>query len=397
MEHDSIQESVSQLISAIDINQLRSVRLNNNGHPVLLEVERIISWLELFNVLLNGLVRLNGLLEKSHVCQEKLAYLIRKSRQKRAQLLSITGDRQSSEGSEGRSRCNSESSHSGDDQDKVLNSAVVDSLADKVASLLQITSPTKMSSKSRRSKTSKPQQSSNTSVKPVKISNRVDVSAKCTQTLNSSTFDRQRNFKRREVMLPKSDDDPTQNPQHSKNTSKLTSWFVEFPEDMSSLGKQRIRVTKDTPEKLPDVFEKKCKHLKERSEKRAEMISTKAMVRKLTSEERLKRAVAECVRENREREARRDQGLKWSQSTPYDYTVKNGIKMKRIFTHKQMRDQTERMYVKLPEVVQREKEMKREESKRVHRVMKQVFNHQMKRSVSHGRLNFPITQNFTVF
>lgn len=395
MDEDSIQESIQELLSAIDINQISQLRKDHNGHPLLLEVERIISWLELFNVLLNGLIRLNGLLEKSHVCQEKLAYIIKKSREKKAHLLSITSNGQWRDRSKSRSRTSSESG-----EEVIIDPSVVDSLADKVASLLQMTSPRKASSKIKGPKISKPQL---TSTQPNAVSN--TVATVQSNAVDTSTFRRRhKTYKIKDheipsnVTKPKKIDVVSQAVNCNKEpASKLASWFVEFPEDRKIQGKLRVKVMKDAPEKLPQIFEKKCKHLKERSEKRAELINTKAMVRKFTQEERLRKAVAECVRENREREARRDEGLKWSESTPYDYSVKNGIKMKRIFTHKQMRDQTERMYQKLPEVVQKEKEMKREESKRVHRVMKHVFNHQMKRSVSHGRLNFPITQNFTVY
>lgn len=395
MDEDSIQDSVAQLLAAIDINQLDTLRRDHNGHPLLLEVERIISWLELFNVLLNGLVRLNGLLEKSHICQEKLAYLIRKSKEKKARLRSIAKHK-SLDGSEDSSR-----SSSGSGPEEIVDLAVVDSLADKVASLLQMTSPTKLS-KIRRLKTKNNQPALVDTEKSIETLGHAELrrntKSKVTDTSIFSVRTNKTSKRKNLVELSKSTTpkEVESQMQNSKNALKLTSWFVEFPDDRR-VGKQRVKVMKDAPEKLPQIFEKKCKHLKERSKKRAEIITTKAMVRKLTSEERLRRAVAECVRENREREARRDDGIKWSQSTPYDYTVKNGIKMKRIFTHKQMRDQTERMYVKLPEVVQREKEMKKEESKRVHRVMKQVFNHQMKRSISHGQLNFPITQNFTVY
>jgi hypothetical protein len=72
------------------------------------------------------------------------------------------------------------------------------------------------------------------------------------------------------------------------------------------------------------------------------------------------------------------------------------VKMRRVFTHKEMRKQTERMYRKLPEVNEREVEKDMQDFKKTHQIMKAVYTDRVKKETLKGKVDFPITQNFLV-
>ena len=48
--------------------------------PILVEIERVISWLEMFNTLLKGLIKMNKVVEKSAVCHQKVKMLLEHQR-----------------------------------------------------------------------------------------------------------------------------------------------------------------------------------------------------------------------------------------------------------------------------------------------------------------------------
>ena len=73
------------------------------------------------------------------------------------------------------------------------------------------------------------------------------------------------------------------------------------------------------------------------------------------------------------------------------------VKMRRVFTHKEMRNQTERIYTKLPEVKEKEQEKELQDFKKTHQIMKTVFTKRVKQQTLRGKVDFPITQNFLVF
>jgi len=44
--------------------------------PVLEEIERVVSWLELFNTLLKGLIKMQHVVQKSEICHDKVKMLL---------------------------------------------------------------------------------------------------------------------------------------------------------------------------------------------------------------------------------------------------------------------------------------------------------------------------------
>lgn len=67
-----------------------------------------------------------------------------------------------------------------------------------------------------------------------------------------------------------------------------------------------------------------------------------------------------------------------------------------IFTHSQMRRQTERMYSNLPEVKEQQAKAKIEQKKRAAHILRQIYTSKVKEQTLRGKTDFPITQNFLV-
>uniref|UniRef100_A0A224YPL4 Protein, containing ALMS motif n=1 Tax=Rhipicephalus zambeziensis TaxID=60191 RepID=A0A224YPL4_9ACAR len=68
---------------------------------------------------------------------------------------------------------------------------------------------------------------------------------------------------------------------------------------------------------------------------------------------------------------------------------------KKTFTHKEMREQTERVYQKLPEVIDSKTRLHREQQYRTNRLMAQLYNKAIQEKALIGCVNFPINKPFT--
>lgn len=72
----------------------------------------------------------------------------------------------------------------------------------------------------------------------------------------------------------------------------------------------------------------------------------------------------------------------------------NSNRLTHIFTHNQMRRQTERMYGNLPEVRDKQNRAKIEQTKRTAQILRQIYTARVKEQTLRGKTDFPITQNF---
>ncbi|CAN8000813.1 unnamed protein product [Ixodes pacificus] len=68
------------------------------------------------------------------------------------------------------------------------------------------------------------------------------------------------------------------------------------------------------------------------------------------------------------------------------------LKQPRTFSHREMRDQTEKVYQKLPEVVDKKKRVHREQQYRANRLMAQVYNKAIQERALKGHINFAINR-----
>lgn len=68
---------------------------------------------------------------------------------------------------------------------------------------------------------------------------------------------------------------------------------------------------------------------------------------------------------------------------------------KKTFTHKEMREQTERVYQKLPEVIDLKTRLLREQQYRTNRLMAQLYNKAIQEKALVGCVNFPINKPFS--
>ncbi|CAN7938908.1 unnamed protein product [Ixodes hexagonus] len=65
---------------------------------------------------------------------------------------------------------------------------------------------------------------------------------------------------------------------------------------------------------------------------------------------------------------------------------------RRTFSHREMRDQTEKVYQKLPEVVDKSKKVHREQQYRTNRLMAQIYNKAIQEKALKGHVNFAINR-----
>ncbi|KAI1280513.1 hypothetical protein HDE_13802 [Halotydeus destructor] len=142
---------------------------------------------------------------------------------------------------------------------------------------------------------------------------------------------------------------------------------------------------------LQDAFKQRCRHLMRKSQKRAQYIRSRTQVRKMTAERRLNTMLhiyeANRVREEVEK-ARTRRSV---QRSVDDY--EEPFRLRRIFTHKEMREQTERIYRQLPEVVEKAKLKKKAEEEKTNRLMAQIYTHRVKQNTLKGKTDFPITKH----
>uniref|UniRef100_A0A131XVT2 Putative wrky transcription factor protein 1 isoform x2 n=1 Tax=Ixodes ricinus TaxID=34613 RepID=A0A131XVT2_IXORI len=68
------------------------------------------------------------------------------------------------------------------------------------------------------------------------------------------------------------------------------------------------------------------------------------------------------------------------------------LKQPRTFSHREMRDQTEKVYQKLPEVIDKKKRVHREQQYRANRLMAQVYNKAIQERALKGHINFAINR-----
>lgn len=163
------------------------------------------------------------------------------------------------------------------------------------------------------------------------------------------------------------------------------SWYLNF--DCDYLNENQQYRIEPNGTNLPDLFERKCKAFKERSLIRTIRIKDNAKLRIETANQRKDEIVQVfllqkmCQKDQKDNKTKRKTNI----ARPLSPITR------RVFTHREMRMQTEKIYQKLPEVKARVNNGKREDEAKRRRMMADIFKQKLKNNAVRGKLNWPIT------
>lgn len=176
-------------------------------------------------------------------------------------------------------------------------------------------------------------------------------------------------------------------PQKRKPTSKRpVAWVVPFGSNSQHPGskhrgsspKGKSQQLSNKEESLQAAFAAHCSRLIKRSEARQSQVASQAERR------RTQRSVLPQA-----------QSQEQNQAHSHPPGTQGGAPTKKTFTHKEMREQTERVYRKLPEVIDSKKRLYREQQYRTNRLMAQLYKKAIQEKALLGRINFPLNKPFT--
>lgn len=430
--------------------------------PILAEIERITSWLELFNSLCKGLVKMNRILEKSSECHRKLHLLVaqgssghrtRSDCERRSNADLIGNARHSSPAHvslpslSSAMSCNVlQPSHVYRPVIPVSAKAMTDGLAARVSAVLRRTAlsngsedgpldeqeivsdgtagAASSSSCSTMSSNRSSLKSSDASVrvrrdnKPLPVTEKNGLPARRKhergETERKSTSPNIRVHQRTHSSAS-TNDRLTREMRLRQAQIADTQILTEFSSstnvlpERQSFARDVVRLKDRSPEScrqpaswfigingcvasksLQQAFDEKCADLKAKSMKRSELIRGRGEVRRMAHE---------ALIEDRDGQQGWAYRLLQHEPRPLTRTIPTprSVPVRRVFTHREMRSQTERIYRNLPEVRQREKDARKEVLKQTHDIMKHVFTNKVQRENLKGRVHFPITQNFVCY
>lgn len=185
-------------------------------------------------------------------------------------------------------------------------------------------------------------------------------------------------------LVKKQRDHPS--PRRRKGASRRpVAWVVPLGSNIQYPGNKQGVPTKERNhqdvkegESLQEAFAARCSRLIKRSEARQTQVA-------ILAERRQKQRLAplQVQLQGRNQVQPRPPGSLGRAST------------KKTFTHKEMREQTERVYQKLPEVIDSKTRLRREQQYRTNRLMAQLYNKAIQEKALIGCVNFPINKPFT--
>ena len=120
--------------------------------------------------------------------------------------------------------------------------------------------------------------------------------------------------------------------------------------------------------------------VKTAEQRREEITQTYLMKEKLENEQKCK-----CSNKSPKQAKRTSSSKDNNIPRPLSFTTRN------VFTHREMRAQTEKVYSKLPEVKAQKVNVKREDDAKRRRMMANIFKQRLKENAIRGKLNWPIT------
>ncbi|XP_077503088.1 uncharacterized protein LOC144113702 isoform X2 [Amblyomma americanum] len=176
-------------------------------------------------------------------------------------------------------------------------------------------------------------------------------------------------------------------PRKRKPTSKRpVAWVVPFGSNSQYSGskhrgsspKGKSQQLSHKEESLQAAFAAHCSRLIKRSEARQSKVAS------LAERRRMQRSVLPQA-----------QSQERNPTHSHPPGTRGGAPTKKTFTHKEMREQTERVYQKLPEVIDSKKRLHREQQYRTNRLMAQLYKKAIQEKALLGRVNFPLNKPFT--
>lgn len=151
---------------------------------------------------------------------------------------------------------------------------------------------------------------------------------------------------------------------------------------------------------LQDAFERNCVKFKIRSLLRVRKIKDNELMRVETAEQRGQLIAQSFLMKKKLEEQQKQMGSSAQVKRPklvHDTNCKQKfprpipIISRRVFTHREMRAQTEKVYRKLPEVRHQDILNQREDDAKRRRIMADMFKQRLKENAIRGKLNWPIT------
>lgn len=426
-------------------NELKRLTLKLEGDarkdaPILVEIERVITWLEMFNTLLKGLIKMNHVVEKSARCHHKVKLLMEHQQKQEEQQRRIDSKKPSSSSS---IPVRKEDTHSKTTQVDLARSSTFTAIPRPVdvpskrstCSAPETNRSRHTSERSVASSSSSSYYSSNSSHEKAReashgtsqgssytrqdiedsLAARVAAILHRTAILDEMDHRQQRKQSREQSVPSKSkscqdfrpkarQEQPKDLSMNQPKPSKKT-YPKSYSADSAVDGLDSRRQTRSNSRQgdawfvtmgssggdmnLQEAFERNRVAVKERIRQRSENLHAKVQKRKdlIDLLFKTKKHPYMCPPVD-------EQDLKKRKTSvlPTDKT----IKMRRVFTHKQMRSQTERIYTKLPEVKEKQEEKDMQDFKKTHQIMKAVYTKRVKGETLKGKVDFPITQNFLV-
>ncbi|XP_015782013.1 uncharacterized protein LOC107359930 [Tetranychus urticae] len=166
------------------------------------------------------------------------------------------------------------------------------------------------------------------------------------------------------------------------NEHKLDKSSTKFTNFLSNYHQTEVLYPGSSNLSLQQAFRERCSHILKNSESRVNRINIKSEMRK---------ANTDCRFEQLDLMYKRD----------HDIIGNNGpdkvkvIKPRKMFTEKEMRKQTERLYSHLPEIKKLKEEKMKQQNGKTNRLVAKIFSQRLKSNAVHGKVTFPLTQKLT--
>ncbi|XP_067134100.1 serine-rich adhesin for platelets-like [Centruroides vittatus] len=161
-----------------------------------------------------------------------------------------------------------------------------------------------------------------------------------------------------------------------KYVQRNIAWFV--PLSSAERKKQLLSLGRNFPGvSLQEAFHSNCGHVIRHSQSRLIKIAKLADIRQKQTALNLEKAKLTSELNNHKTE----------------HKLKIEEEKIKPFTHEEMREQTEKVYRKLPEVVEKKEKKKRDQQYKTNRLMAQIYNKKLQEQVLKGKVSWTITQS----
>lgn len=174
------------------------------------------------------------------------------------------------------------------------------------------------------------------------------------------------------------------------------SYFAETSNRYLDSAQSNNRHSSSSGSSLHDAFHRSCRRFERQSQLRLERIKINTHLRIATADQR-RREIEKVSQASQKKETlnnsrRSNKAATSKQQTRQSRPRPLSPATRPVLTHREMRERTERIYRKLPEVKAKIVDTQREDEARTRRMMAEVFKQKLKEAAVRGRVNFPITK-----